>query len=80
MKYLVQVKIKDGVLDPEMETLQRLLRRSGVKGIRTLTHTQQFVIEFEDQVDAGEAEQLTRTVAGDVLANPEIHDWTVESA
>ncbi len=78
MKYSVQVKIKDGVLDPEMETLQRLLRRSGVKGIRQLTHTQQFVLEFDDQVDATEAERVARTVAGDVLANPEIHDWTLD--
>lgn len=80
MKYSVQVKIKDGVLDPEMETLQRLLRRSGVKGIQQLSHTQQFILEFDNQVDATEAEQVARTVAGDVLANPEIHDWTMEPA
>ncbi len=78
MKYRVNVQIKDGVLDPEMETLQRLLKRSGVKGIRELTHTQSFEIDFEDGFDEAEAERITAAVAGDVLANPEIHDWTVE--
>lgn len=80
MKYEVQIAIKEGVLDPEMETLQRLLKRSGVKGVRQLTHTERFLLEFDDGVDAAEAERLTRTIAGDVLANPEIHDWTVGPA
>jgi phosphoribosylformylglycinamidine synthase PurS subunit len=78
MKYRVNIAIKDGVLDPEMETLQRLLKRSGVKGIAQLTHIQQFDMQFEEQVNEAEAERLTRAVAADVLANPEIHDWTVE--
>ncbi len=77
MKYRVNVQMKDGVLDPEMETLQRLLKRSGVKGIRQLVHTQSFVIEFADDMDEAEAERITRAVAGDVLANPEIHDWSI---
>ena len=80
MKYLVQVKIKEGVLDPEMETLQRLLRRSGVQGIRQLTHTHLFELDFSDDVEASEAERMARSVAGDVLANPEIHDWDMEKA
>lgn len=80
MKYQVQIQIKDGVLDPEMETLQRLLKRSGVKGIRQLVHTQTFALDFDDGVDAAEAERVTNAVAGDVLANPEIHDWTIEKA
>ena len=80
MKYRVHVAIKDGVLDPEMETLQRLLKRSGVQGINALTHTQQFEIEFAADADAATAEKMTRALAGDVLANPEIHDWTIEQA
>lgn len=80
MKYRVNLQVKDGVLDPEMETLQRLLKRSGVKDIRQLTHKQSFELEFDDGLDAAEAERITTAVAEDVLANPEIHDWTVEKA
>lgn len=80
MKYRVNVQIKDGVLDPEMETLHRLLKRSGVKGIRQLAHTQAFELDFHDGIDAEDAKRITQVVAGDVLANPEIHDWTIEQA
>ncbi len=78
MKYRVTISIKDGVLDPEMETLQRLLKRSGVQGVAQLAHTQQFDITFTDDVAADQAGQMTKKIAEDVLANPEIHDWTVE--
>ncbi len=77
MKYRVTIAIKDGVLDPEMETLQRLLKRSGVQGVAQLAHTQQFDITFADDLEAQQAEQVTKTIAEDVLANPEIHDWTI---
>ncbi len=78
MKYRVDIQIKDGVLDPEMETLHRLLKRSGVQGIRQLAHTQSYSLAFDEGVAEADAEKITRTVAGDVLANPEIHDWTIE--
>lgn len=78
MIYRVNIAIKEGVLDPEMETLHRLLKRSGVQGIKQLTHTQHFDLTFDDGVSADEAERMARAVAGDVLANPEIHDWTIE--
>lgn len=78
MKYRVTIAIKDGVLDPEMETLQRLLKRSGVQGVQQLTHTQQFDIAFAEDLTAEQAEGITRRIAEDVLANPEIHDWTIE--
>ncbi len=80
MKYRVTIQIKNGVLDPEMETLHRLLQRSGVKDIRQLSHQQIYDIEFGNGVGESEAAAIAQTVAGDVLANPEIHDWTVERA
>lgn len=80
MKYRVLVKIKDGVLDPEMATLQRLLLRSGVKGIEQVEHRHIFEIDFKDGIAADEAEAAVRKIADDVLANPEIHDWTLERA
>jgi len=77
MKYRVHVRIKDGVLDPEMETLHRLLKRSGAQGIKQLQHTQMYEIKFSDE--AVDAENTVKRLAADVLANPEIHDWTIES-
>ncbi len=80
MKYHINISVKDGVLDPEMETLHRLLKRSGVKGIRKLNHTQRFEIDFEEGYDEATAGRIADAVARDVLANPEIHDWTIEKA
>lgn len=80
MKYKVNIQIKDGVLDPEMETLQRLLKRSGVTGIAQLTHTQTYELTFAAGVTEADAEATVENVAGDVLANPEIHDWQIERA
>ncbi len=79
MKYRVRIAIKPGVLDPEMETLQRLLKRSGVSDIQQVVHTQQYDICLNESVPAEEAERVVRALAEDVLANPEIHEWTIEA-
>jgi len=72
----VTVTLKKGVLDPEAKTIGRSLERLGfdVDGVRT---AEEYVVEFnagsEDEA-RDEAEEMCERL----LANPTIHDYTVE--
>ena len=76
MKYQVTVEIQDGVLDPEMSTLQRHLERGGEKSISQIKKKVIYEIEVSpDGQDQGE--EAVKKLAEDILANPEIHRWNV---
>jgi phosphoribosylformylglycinamidine synthase len=72
----VTVRLKRGVLDPEAETTQRSLERLGFE-LDDLRSADVFELDLdaEDQDDAAErAEEMAERL----LANPTIHDYTVE--
>lgn len=72
----VTVRLKRGVLDPEAETTRRALSRLGfdLDGLRAAD-----VFELDlDATSASEAEERATEMAERLLANPTIHDYTVE--
>ena len=72
----VTVRLKRGVLDPEAETTKRALERLGFE-LSALRSADEFEIDLEaaDEEDAAErAAEMTERL----LANPTIHDYTVE--
>lgn len=75
---MVTVKLKQGVLDPEAETTRRALERLGFE-IDALRSADQFEIELHADSDAAAAEQVDE-MAARLLANPTIHEYTVEVA
>lgn len=72
----VTVRLKAGVLDPEAETTERALDRLGfdVDGLR---RADRFEVEFEAESRDAAAERATEMTER-LLANPTIHDYTVE--
>jgi phosphoribosylformylglycinamidine synthase len=73
---VVRVTLKEGVLDPEAKTVQRSLRRLGfdVDDLRT---ADEYVVEFE-AASKNEAREEAEEMCERLLANPTIHDYTVE--
>jgi phosphoribosylformylglycinamidine synthase len=72
----VTVRLKRGVLDPEAETTQRALERLGFE-LSDLRSADQFEVDV-DADDAEAAADRADEMAERLLANPTIHDYTVE--
>lgn len=72
----VRVALKEGVLDPEAKTIERSLGRLGFEVSDFDT-----VEEYEFDVDAADedaAREETEEMCERLLANPVIHDYSVE--
>ncbi len=74
----VTVRLKAGVLDPEAETTQRALERLGFD-LKDLRAADRFEVDLE-AADADAAAERAEEMAERLLANPTIHDYTVEVA
>jgi len=72
----VTVRLKRGVLDPEAETTKRALERLGfdLDGLRS---ADRFELDL-DAESADEAADRADEMAERLLANPTIHDYTVD--
>ncbi|MFB6106900.1 MAG: phosphoribosylformylglycinamidine synthase subunit PurS [Halobacteriaceae archaeon] len=72
----VTVRLKRGVLDPEAETTQRALERLDFD-LEDLRMADRFEVDLE-AADADAAAERATEMAERLLANPTIHDYTVE--
>jgi len=72
----VAVRLKKGVLDPEAETTKRALERLGFE-LESLRSADLFEVDI-DAASAEEAGARAEEMAERLLANPTIHDYTVE--
>jgi phosphoribosylformylglycinamidine synthase len=72
----VTVRLKPGVLDPEAETTKRALERLDFE-LEGLRSADRFEIDME-AMSADAAADRADAMATRLLANPTIHDYTVE--
>lgn len=75
-KAVVHVRLKEGVLDPQGQTIQKALEQMGhddVLGVRSGRF-----FELEVKADAANIDQTLKQVCSDLLANPVIEDFEVE--
>jgi phosphoribosylformylglycinamidine synthase len=70
---VVEVVPKAELLDPQGQAIARALPRLGFEGVRDVRQGKHFELDVDDSVDT---ETLHR-IAGELLANPVIEDWTV---
>lgn len=78
MKSKVIVTFKPGVLDPQGRAIQQLLVQHGYSQIKDVRVGK--LIEFElDGVDDAQAKTLLAEVSAQVLANPIIETFRVET-
>lgn len=72
----VTVRLKKGVLDPEAETTRRALERLEFL-VEDLRRADLFEVDLEAD-DREAAESTAERMAERLLANPTIHEYTIE--
>lgn len=75
----IRVYFKQGVHDPESETINRALNRLGFDQIASLSAGKFFDVRV-DASDPDEATQIARKMCETLLANPVIETYSVEIA
>jgi phosphoribosylformylglycinamidine synthase len=73
----IKVNLKDGVLDPQGETIGRALRDLGFGNILKTSTGKVFRLEIDADTEA-DARKIAAEAAGKLLANPVIERFDVE--
>ncbi|HET7324353.1 MAG TPA: phosphoribosylformylglycinamidine synthase subunit PurS [Halococcus sp.] len=73
---VVTVRLKQGVLDPEAETTAHALSRLGFE-LEGLRSAERFEVDMAAESPTA-AEERADAMAERLLANPTIHDYTIE--
>lgn len=77
MKSKVVVTLKEGVLDPQGQTIARSLKKMGHDSVTSVRQGKYFELEFAG-IDAEQARQATEEIASRVLSNPIIEVYEIE--
>ncbi|AEA22701.1 phosphoribosylformylglycinamidine synthase subunit PurS [Pseudonocardia benzenivorans] len=72
-RVVVDVMPKPEILDPQGQAVTRALARIGISGVADVRQGKHFELEVDDGLD----DETLHRIAGDLLANPVIEDWTV---
>jgi phosphoribosylformylglycinamidine synthase PurS subunit len=72
----VDVMPKPEILDPQGQAVAGALARLGVTGVVDVRQGKHFELEVDDAID----DETLHRIAGNLLANPVIEDWTVMRA
>lgn len=75
-RVVVDVMPKPEILDPQGQAVARALARLGVAGVADVRQGKHFELEVDDGID----DETLHRIAGGLLANPVIEDWTVRRA
>ena len=70
---VVEVMLKPEILDPQGQAVMGALGRLGLQGVRDVRQGKRFVIDVDGEVDQVKLEEL----AGNLLSNPVIEDYTL---
>jgi phosphoribosylformylglycinamidine synthase subunit PurS len=72
-RVVVDVMPKPEILDPQGQAVTGALARIGIAGVADVRQGKHFELEVDDAVD----DETLHRIAGQLLANPVIEDWTV---
>jgi phosphoribosylformylglycinamidine synthase subunit PurS len=75
-RVVVDVMPKPEILDPQGQAVAGALVRLGVAGVVDVRQGKHFELEVDDGID----DETLHRIAGSLLANPVIEDWTVRRA
>ncbi len=77
MKVLVNVHLKNGVLDPQGKAVFHALDTLGFNDIKDVRIGKQIVLDI-DTDNKEEAIEIAKKAADELLANPVIENYTIE--
>ena len=75
-RVVVDVMPKPEILDPQGLAVTGALTRLGITGVADVRQGKHFELEVDDGID----DETLHRIAGQLLANPVIEDWTVSRA
>ncbi len=75
-RVIVDVMLKPEILDPQGRAVQGALGRLGLDGVRDVRQGKQFVIDVKGALE-GDRLALMERLAGELLSNPVIEDFTM---
>ena len=79
MKVIVNVFLKEGVLDPQGKAAHHALNSLGFDGVNDVRIGKQIILDI-DASDKSEAEAKVKEMSETLLANTVIEDYTIEIA
>lgn len=77
MKAIVEISLKEGILDPQAKTIFNALHSLGFECVKNLTITKKMIIDLEATNNDDAYKQL-ESMAKDLLANPVIENYTIK--
>ena len=76
MKVVVNISLKEGVLDPEGQAIETSLSNLGFKNFRDVRTGKQIILNFE-KIDENEAILATKKMCEDLLVNTVIETYKI---
>ena len=76
MKVVVNISLKEGVLDPEGQAIKTSLRNLGFKNFSDVRTGKQIILNFE-KIDENEAILATKKMCEDLLVNTVIETYKI---
>jgi phosphoribosylformylglycinamidine synthase len=76
MKVLVNISLKEGVLDPEGQAIKTSLSNLGFKNFSDVRTGKQIILNFE-KIDENEAILATKKMCEDLLVNTVIETYKI---
>lgn len=77
MKAIIEISLKDGILDPQAKTIFNALHSLGFECVKNLTITKKMIVDL-DATNSDDAYKQLESMAKDLLANPVIENYTIK--
>ena len=78
MKVVVNISLKEGVLDPEGQAIQDSLTNLDFKNLKNVRTGKQIVLDFTENFSKSEAIQETEKMCKKLLVNTVIEKYKIE--
>jgi len=75
-RVIVDVMLKPEILDPQGRAVQGALGRLGLTGVADVRQGKQFIVDVDGTLE-GDRLALMERLAGELLSNPVIEDFTM---
>ena len=75
-RVIVDVMLKPEILDPQGRAVQGALGRLGLDGVKDVRQGKQFIVDIDGELE-GDRLALMEKLAGELLSNPVIEDFTM---
>lgn len=77
MKAIVEISLKEGILDPQAKAIFNALQTLGFSCVRDLKIAKEMIVDLSVE-NPQDAEKVAESMAHDLLSNPVIENYKIE--